>query len=391
MKFILLITCLLLSGITSHCQSWNSIGATNTPGAPYDYYYYKLVQINNDVDQYASVFELSVQGDRNYFDQQGIYQIQVVKYTLTSGRFDGMEIRCTSGNPSVADFFVYKNTLWVRSKYKWGSIYYRNVSDFTGLSPMSTSPFGQTTTAPSGYMQSISGYGLKCDFDNNQFYKLPYTDVTGKSYFDGNVGIGTGNPSEKLEINTEGVSNISLSNSADVMGVLGAIKFKMAGSETSRIESERVVASGRMSDLKFMTGGSAGISEKMRIRNDGNIGVGTTKPTEKLAVNGTVLAKKIRVSQSASDWPDYVFDSSYQLPSLEFVSTFIQSNKHLPDMPPASVIEKEGQDLGEVQKLLLKKMEEMTLYMIDISKENERLKSRIEELETKSLKAKNTN
>ncbi|MEX6688861.1 hypothetical protein QTN47_15240 [Danxiaibacter flavus] len=100
----------------------------------------------------------------------------------------------------------------------------------------------------------------------------------------------------------------------------------------------------------------------------GKVGIGTTSPTEKLSVNGTVLAKKVRVSQAAADWPDYVFDSSYELPSLVSVSSFVKENKHLPEMPSALTIEKDGHDLGEVQKLLLKKVEELTLYVIELEK-----------------------
>jgi GTPase involved in cell partitioning and DNA repair len=103
----------------------------------------------------------------------------------------------------------------------------------------------------------------------------------------------------------------------------------------------------------------------------GNVGIGTANPSQKLAVNGTILAKKVKVSQSAADWPDYVFDSSYSLPSLDSVSTFIQANKHLPDIPSAATVEKDGHDLGEVQKQLLKKVEELTLYVIELKKNDE--------------------
>lgn len=109
----------------------------------------------------------------------------------------------------------------------------------------------------------------------------------------------------------------------------------------------------------------------------GYVGINTIHPTQALSVNGTVLARKVRVSQSASDWPDYVFDSSYQLPTLDSVSSFIQANKHLPDMPSAAVIEKDGHDLGEVQKQLLKKVEELTLYIIEQNKRIEMLENKI--------------
>ncbi|MBN9300162.1 MAG: TMF family protein [Filimonas sp.] len=104
----------------------------------------------------------------------------------------------------------------------------------------------------------------------------------------------------------------------------------------------------------------------LRLDNNGNVGIGITAPTDKLAVNGNIRSKKVIVTQTG--WPDYVFDSSYQLPTLDSVSNFIQTNKHLPDIPSAATVEKDGHDLGEVQKQLLKKVEEMTLYMIEQNK-----------------------
>ncbi|MEX6690313.1 hypothetical protein QTN47_22575 [Danxiaibacter flavus] len=117
---------------------------------------------------------------------------------------------------------------------------------------------------------------------------------------------------------------------------------------------------------------------------NGNVGIGTISPTEKLSVNGNIRTQKVIVTQTG--WPDYVFDSSYNLPSLESVSSFIRDNKHLPEMPSASAIEQDGHDLGEVQKLLLKKTEELTLYLLQQSQqiktlqnENNNLKLKVEE------------
>lgn len=125
--------------------------------------------------------------------------------------------------------------------------------------------------------------------------------------------------------------------------------------------------------------GTAGL----RMDNGGNVSIGTAfSKGYKLAVNGPAIFTKA-VVKNYSNWPDYVFDSSYQLPSLDSVSTFIQANKHLPDMPSTATVEKDGHDLGEVQKLLLKKVEELTLYVIEQNKviieqgkEIEKLKSK---------------
>lgn len=109
----------------------------------------------------------------------------------------------------------------------------------------------------------------------------------------------------------------------------------------------------------------------------GNVGIGTKPPAAyKLAVDGTIAARRLKITQE-TPWPDYVFDSSYQLKPLNQVETFIQEHKHLPEIPSAAEIKKEAMDVGDNQVLLLKKIEELTLYIIEQNK-------RIEVLEKKA-------
>ena len=89
-----------------------------------------------------------------------------------------------------------------------------------------------------------------------------------------------------------------------------------------------------------------------------------------LAVNGPITAQKLTLS--AHDWPDYVFDSTYQLPSPDSLRHYIQQNSHLPDAPSAIDVDRKGVDVGDNQKLLLKKIEELTLYML---KQEERIQN----------------
>jgi hypothetical protein len=112
--------------------------------------------------------------------------------------------------------------------------------------------------------------------------------------------------------------------------------------------------------------------------NGGNVGIGTNNPTDKLSVNGSIRAKAIYVN---TGWADYVFDKNFTLKSLEEVECFIEKNKHLPDIPAASEIEGEnGLNVGEVNKLMMQKIEELTLYMIQANKEIKSLKSEINNL-----------
>lgn len=118
----------------------------------------------------------------------------------------------------------------------------------------------------------------------------------------------------------------------------------------------------------------------------GNVTIGAMNAERDLAVNGNIKTRKLKVTQT--DWPDYVFDSSYQLKSLHQVEKFIVANKHLPDVPSAATVTKEGVDLGDNQVVLLKKIEELTLYIIQQNKELQEQKVKVEALvkEVKELK-----
>ncbi|BAV07655.1 hypothetical protein SAMN05421788_1036 [Filimonas lacunae] len=101
----------------------------------------------------------------------------------------------------------------------------------------------------------------------------------------------------------------------------------------------------------------------------GRVGVNTNKPQSELAVNGTITAIKLKVT--SKNWADYVFDSTYQLPALSIVEKQILQNKHLPEVPSAATVSKEGVNVGDNQVLLLKKIEELTLYIIEQNKKME--------------------
>lgn len=109
--------------------------------------------------------------------------------------------------------------------------------------------------------------------------------------------------------------------------------------------------------------------EAMRIGSNGNVAIGTTDPKgHKLAVAGSIIAEKVKVKMLAN-WPDFVFDANYKLPSLQQLEAFIITNKHLPEIPSAKEMEENGHDLGEMNKKLLQKVEELTLYLIDLQKQ----------------------
>jgi hypothetical protein len=94
-----------------------------------------------------------------------------------------------------------------------------------------------------------------------------------------------------------------------------------------------------------------------------------------LTVDGSILTKEIKVSTSGSDWADFVFDDDYNLRTLSEVENFILEHKHLPDIPSVEEIKNSGIDLAQMNKLLLQKIEELTLYVIEKEKEVKDLKN----------------
>jgi hypothetical protein len=94
-------------------------------------------------------------------------------------------------------------------------------------------------------------------------------------------------------------------------------------------------------------------------------------------VAGKAICTELRV-QLTSAWPDYVFEENYRKPGLEELRTFIAENKHLPNIPSASEVEKKGIEVGDMQRRLTEKVEELTLYILE-------LESRIKKLEKRGL------
>ncbi len=181
----------------------------------------------------------------------------------------------------------------------------------------------------------------------------------------GNVGIGTSSPDQLLTISDDDNPVLRLERSG-----------------TNRHDWEMYSQSG--GSLSFRGGGNAvgsSLNDRLTIKSDGNVGIGTIDPQNKLSVEGTIWAQEVKVSMT--DAADWVFEDDYELRSLEEVETFVKSNKHLPDVPSADEFRKNDMNLGEMNNLLLQKMEEMTLYMIEMNKEVQQLKAENIELKSK--------
>lgn len=146
------------------------------------------------------------------------------------------------------------------------------------------------------------------------------------------------------------------------------------------------------SPIRFFTDigdGGRGIEAKMSIEANGRIGIGTIFPDAKLTVKGDIHAEEVRVNLNVPG-PDYVFEENYDLPTLESIQNYIQENKHLPEVPSAEEMEKDGIDLGVMNMLLLKKVEELTLHLIEQNEEVKRMKEllQLQQNEIEILKSK---
>ncbi|HEU4607631.1 MAG TPA: hypothetical protein VFS31_05940 [Chitinophagaceae bacterium] len=208
---------------------------------------------------------------------------------------------------------------------------------------------------------------------------VPYRNrFAGDVYFqdgvwnkDGNVGIGTITPGAKLEAagDIQG-TGVFMSNTN-----IGTGGFILASAEKKprwiiRGLNAETGAGNTGYDLDIIRRDDAGngIGTALYIkRSNGNIGIGTADPGNyKLAVEGTIGARKVKVTQTS--WADFVFDSGYSVPALKDVEAYIHVNHHLPDMPGAAEVQDQGLDVGEMNKKLLQKIEELTLYLIEQQK-----------------------
>ncbi len=179
---------------------------------------------------------------------------------------------------------------------------------------------------------------------------------SGNLYLKEKLGIGIPNPSVDLVLkNTR--PNLALVSEWNEKGM----RFEYHEVE-EEIRVQAAKSTGGYDSLTIMT-----------VQRDGLIGIGTNSPIHKLDVNGTARAKEIIVE---SNWADFVFEEDYELMPLEEVAEHIEREKRLPGVRSAEEIQAEGASVGETQAMLLQKVEELTLYVIEL---NEEVKSLREE------------
>ncbi|MBC8054295.1 MAG: hypothetical protein H7Y13_14635 [Sphingobacteriaceae bacterium] len=213
---------------------------------------------------------------------------------------------------------------------------------------------------------------------------------------EGKFGIGTNSPLERLVVKEEtGSDAIAIydgpGNKRLGIGQEASYTGNYIDSRNIDFKIKSGFAGGSGGNIIFMTqsNGITSHNEQMRIDKNGSVSIGTTNPQGyKLAVAGNVIAESVKVALQGT-WPDYVFKSGHKLSSLQEVEKYVQENNHLPEMPSEAEVKKDGIDLGQMDAKLLKKIEELTLYMIDFKKEmdvikaeNQTLKKEVAQLKT---------
>lgn len=199
----------------------------------------------------------------------------------------------------------------------------------------------------------------------------------------GNVGVGTTSPTDLLHISSSAATVFRLHTESTTDN--STIKF--TGKRSSGVNSTHYIGTGGVDNKNFILDVDESLliknnsSTSMIVDGDGDVGIGlaTVPSGYKLAVEGKIRTREIRVDQDT--WPDYVFEKGYELPTLEEIEKHIDEKGHLPKIPSAEEVMANGVELGEMDRLLLEKIEELTLFIISQHKELKEQKVRNDDLE----------
>lgn len=204
----------------------------------------------------------------------------------------------------------------------------------------------------------------------------------------GNIGIGTLAPQAKLDVN-------GIINGAEVKTEIANLNYINLGLNTlslSGLGFNRNAKTGTILNTSIpawqftsrperfaLEGYNGALNRLFAILPNGNFGIGTNNPDQKLTVKGKIHAEEVLIDLNVP-LADYVFKQNYKLMPLNELEQFVQTNSHLPEIPSAEEVAEKGLSIGEMQNKLLQKIEELTLYIIDQNKEIKALKEENKEI-----------
>ncbi|NNE28944.1 MAG: hypothetical protein HKN16_04885 [Saprospiraceae bacterium] len=212
------------------------------------------------------------------------------------------------------------------------------------------------------------------DVEIENMVRINTTDQTGRLHIVNTDNIGSNATAVRINADNNGSENVyGTLVSADNQGSGNTFGHyaTVSSTGTGTAFAIRAIANDP-DDYAFYGTGNTFLSGDLRIGQN----VEPYSGSYKVVIDGKVLAEEVRV-QNSLDWPDYVFGEEYVLKSLEEVENYIEENNHLPNIPSAEEIEKEGIILGEMQTRMMEKIEELTLYIIQQQKEIDALKDQI--------------
>ena len=372
---------------------WNNVGAAN---ASYGYYGMCLRYKNNQWESFHS----TLNGMAMKFVPNGIDFITAPVNTIPANISTLMRIQSDGklgiGTPNP------EGVLHVYSTNEDAWVYFTN--NLNGNNNPKTSQglaFGWNYSAGQG--ESIINYNTVLGSQP----RLDFTSFDGSSFRtemtlrDGFLGIGKTSPYAKLDVATGNIffdigneNRVVISDDAtDTNADSPKLCFygrDYAGAHITgpSIQKINTASYGRGRLAFFQHGGADYTSEAevMSILYNGNVGIGTTSPTYLLSVKGTIGCGEVIV-ENVTGWADFVFEDDYHLMPLQELDSYIQENKHLPEIPTSEEVQENGISVGEMNAKLLQKIEELTLHTIEQQKIIEKqqddyieLKNEIEEL-----------
>jgi len=207
------------------------------------------------------------------------------------------------------------------------------------------------------------------------YLNLAYNGATLFSFTtDGSFGVGTDNPNTQIDVRGTSVGSVLIKLDEKGSDDWAGFRIDRDGSEKWFLGVDPI------DDSFFIRRG--GVNDDLFISTSGDVGIGTTSPGYKLDVNGDInTSGDVRRGGTAYNNPDYVFKPDYQMLSLKDLKKFLNEKQHLPGMPSSDQVKKEGVKIFEQNRLVLEKLEEAYLYILQQEESIERLEERLTALE----------